>query len=137
MDAITTTQAAGKQIATAPAASPKLVSAAKQFESVLLGQWLQEAESSFASVPGGDEDTDSGGQQMQGFATQQLATGLTASGGIGIAKLVQGALARASAREEAHAGATPGTALKSDVAAATHATNSASAMAAYAAETRR
>lgn len=137
MDINMKTQAAEMQAAAVPAASPKLVTAAKQFESVLLGQWLQEAESSFASVPGGDEDTDSGGQQMQGFATQQLATGLTASGGIGIAKLVQGALARASAREEAHGAVTPGTAFQSGTAAATHATNRASAMAAYAAETRR
>lgn len=131
MNGLTIAQAAHAHVASTPAASPKLVSAAKQFESVLLGQWLQEAESSFASVPGGEENTDSGGQQMQGFATQQLATGLTASGGIGIAKLVQGALARASTREEGHAAAS------TSAVAAAHATSAATTMAAYAAETRR
>jgi len=74
----------------------KLSSAAQEFESVLLGQWLQNAESSFGSVPGGDDDADSCGEQMQGFATQSLAGQLTASGGIGIARLVEGALLKAS-----------------------------------------
>jgi len=77
----------------------KLSSAAQEFESVLLGQWLQNAESSFGSVPGGDDDADSCGEQMQGFATQRLAGQLTASGGIGIARLVEGALLKASRRK--------------------------------------
>ncbi|MGI4756694.1 MAG: hypothetical protein ACRYGF_07590 [Janthinobacterium lividum] len=119
--------------------TPKLATAAKQFESVLLGQWLQDAESSFASVPGGDEDSDSGGQQMQGFATQQLATSLTAHGGIGIAKLVQNALARASEREQS--GASAGHAAGSSAADAGNAVrtagSAASAMAAYTAEGKR
>ena len=103
--------------------TPRLAAAAKQFDSVLLGQWLKGAESSFASVPGGDEDTYSGGQQMQGFATQELATSLTAGGGIGIAKLVGNALVKASEREQAGA--------------ATTAASSTQAIAAYAAEARQ
>lgn len=96
----------------ASAGSSKLSSAAQEFESVLLGQWLQNAESSFGSVPGGDDDADSCDEQMQGFATQRLAGQLTASGGIGIARLVEGALLKASQREAAGsaAGASAGAA---------------------------
>jgi Rod binding domain-containing protein len=79
-------------------APDKLAAAAQEFESVLLGQWLQSAESSFGSVPGGDDDADSCGEQMQGFATQRLATAFTASGGIGIARLVESALVKAENR---------------------------------------
>jgi Rod binding domain-containing protein len=77
--------------------APRIAHAAKEFESVLLGQWLQSAEKSFGSVPGGSDEEDSGGEQMQSFAMQQLATAITASGGIGIARLVSQALAKADA----------------------------------------
>ena len=66
---------------------------------MLLGQWVQGAESSFGSVPGGDEDEDAGGEQMQGFGVQQLATQLAAKGGIGIARLVEKALVKASVQQ--------------------------------------
>jgi Rod binding domain-containing protein len=85
--------------ANASVGTGKLSSAAQEFESVLLGQWLQNAESSFGSVPGGDDDADSCGEQMQGFATQRLAGQLAASGGIGIARLVEQALRKAAERE--------------------------------------
>ena len=81
-------------------ANPKLATAAKQFETVLLSQWLQDAESSFASVPGGDSDTDAGSDQLKGLATQQLATSFTASGGVGISKLVLGALTKTNEKEQ-------------------------------------
>ena len=74
----------------------KLMSAAKEFESVLLGQWLQGAESSFGAVPGGDDDQDAGDEQMKGFAVQQLAKSFSDSGGIGIAALVSKALAHSA-----------------------------------------
>ena len=75
---------------TGPANSPNhLARAATEFESVLLGQWLQSAEKSFATVPGGDEEEDSGGEQMMSFAIQQLASSIAASGGLGIARVVQ------------------------------------------------
>lgn len=116
-------------------ASPKLQAAAKEFESVLLGQWLQDAESTFASVPGGDEDEDedAGKQQMQGFATQQLAAGFTAQGGIGIAKLALKGLTDASNRE--HTGSAAASAAASHAVA--DAGNAAQAMAAYRTETVR
>lgn len=75
----------------------KLSSAAQEFESILLGQWLQAAESSFGSAPGGEVDADADGEQMQGFAVQSLATQLARSGGIGIASLVQSALETSAA----------------------------------------
>lgn len=64
--------------------------AGKDFESILLGSWLQQAEQSFAKVPGGDgqDDEDAGKDQFQGIAMQALAGSLTASGGIGIAKMI-------------------------------------------------
>lgn len=68
----------------------KIEKAGKDFESILLGNWLQSAQNSFATVPGGDEDedADSGKDQFQGIAMQALASSLTAHGGIGIAKMI-------------------------------------------------
>jgi Rod binding domain-containing protein len=68
----------------------KIEKAGKDFESILLGSWLQQAEKTFASVPGEDEDpdADSGKDQFQGIAMQALAGSLTKSGGIGIAKMI-------------------------------------------------
>lgn len=68
----------------------KIEKAGKDFESILLGSWLQKAEQSFATVPGGDDDDeeDPGKGQFQGLATQSLATSLSAHGGIGIARMI-------------------------------------------------
>ncbi len=68
----------------------RIAKAGKDFESILLGSWLQQAEQSFAKVPGGDGegDDDSSKDQFQGIAMQALAGSLTASGGIGIAKMI-------------------------------------------------
>lgn len=68
----------------------KIEKAGKDFESILLGSWLQQAEQSFAKVPGGDgeSDDDASKDQFQGIAMQALAGSLTASGGIGIAKMI-------------------------------------------------
>jgi len=71
----------------------RVSSAAKEFESVLLGEWLRDAESTFGSVPGGEDD-DAGGEQMKDFAMQHLATEFTNRGGIGIASMVEKALAK-------------------------------------------
>lgn len=68
----------------------KMVKAGKDFESILLGSWLQQAEQSFATVPGGDGqgDEDTTKDQFQGIAMQALAGSLTASGGVGIARTI-------------------------------------------------
>ncbi len=71
-------------------AEQKVHQASQDFESVLLGQWLQEAEDSFGSVPGNDGDADT--SQMKNFAMQHLAREITKSGGMGISKIVEGAL---------------------------------------------
>lgn len=57
---------------------------------MLLSSWLQQAYETFGSVAGEDEDgeLDSGKQQYQGIAMQALGTTMSASGGIGIAKMI-------------------------------------------------
>jgi Rod binding domain-containing protein len=75
----------------------KIEKSARDFESLLLGAWLQQAEQSFASVPGGDEDddADAGKDQLQSMAMQSLATTMTDDGGIGIAKMIAANLHKA------------------------------------------
>jgi Rod binding domain-containing protein len=75
----------------------KIEKSAKDFESILLGRWLQQAQQSFGSLPGGDdeEDADSGKDQFQSIAMQSLGASLTASGGIGIAKMIAKSLHKA------------------------------------------
>ncbi len=77
--------------------SPKLAHAAMEFESVLLGQWLQSAEKSFATVPGSEDSDDAGGEQMLSFAMQQFAHAIASKGGLGIARIVQKGLEHAAA----------------------------------------
>lgn len=88
---------ASRPHATDPASLHK---AAVQFESVLLGQWLESAEKSFATVPGSDDDADAGGEQMMSFGMQQFATAIATSGGLGIARLVERGLAKAASSAE-------------------------------------
>lgn len=68
----------------------KIDKAAKDFESILLGEWLEKAEKSFASVPGTDpdQDNDSGYGQFQSMSCQFLGEGLSKAGGIGIAAMI-------------------------------------------------
>lgn len=84
----------------------KIEKSAKDFESILLGSWLQQAEQSFGSLPGGDEDgdEDSGKDQFQGIAMQSLGASMTNSGGIGIAKMISKQLHKAQDAEDAKAG---------------------------------
>ena len=70
----------------------KIEKGAKEFEAILVGSWLQQAEQSFATVPGADDDQDPGGQQMMSLGVQQLATSMAASGGIGIGKMIAKAM---------------------------------------------
>jgi Rod binding domain-containing protein len=74
----------------AGAENSKIEKSAKDFESILLGSWLQQAEQSFGSLPGGDDegDEDAGKEQFQGMAMQSLGNSMTAAGGIGIAKMI-------------------------------------------------
>ena len=71
----------------------KIEKSAREFESMLLSNWLQQAEQSMASVPGADDDEDAGAREhMMILGVQSLATAMTASGGIGIAKMISKAL---------------------------------------------
>lgn len=83
----------------------KIDKSSKDFESILLSSWLQGAEKSFATVPGGDgeDDDDTSKDQFQGIAMQALGSSLTASGGIGIAKMIAQHLHKASHQEAAPA----------------------------------
>jgi Rod binding domain-containing protein len=89
----------------AHAQNAKIEKSAKDFESILLSNWLQQAEQSFASVPGGDEedDGDSGKEQFQGMAMQSLGASMTAAGGIGIAKMISAQLHKAEDLRAANA----------------------------------
>ena len=98
----------GRQVSPAPrleaaTENNKIEKSAKDFESILLGSWLQQAEQSFGSLPGGDddEDADPGKDQLQGMAMQSLGNSMTAAGGIGIAKMISTQLHKAADLEQA------------------------------------
>jgi Rod binding domain-containing protein len=97
-----------------PTSQAKARKAAQDFEGVLVGQWLEQAEKSFATVPGGDPDqqADPGHDQLRSIALQSLASNLTKSGGLGIATMIVKHLtnndqAPNSARETREAGRGP------------------------------
>jgi Rod binding domain-containing protein len=84
--------------------------AAHDFESLLVGQWLQKAEKSFATVPGADpdRDQDSSHDQFQSIACENLAKSLGKTGGFGIASMISKHLTAAEAKHPAdQAVATP------------------------------
>ena len=70
----------------------KIDKGAQQFEAILIGTWLKDAEQSLGSVPGGDDNQDSGGEQMMSLGVQSLATSMAASGGLGIGKMIAKAM---------------------------------------------
>ena len=70
----------------------KIQKGSKQFEALLLGGWLQQAEHSFASVPGGDDGDDSQRDQVMSFGVQSLATFMAGSGKFGISEMVAKAM---------------------------------------------
>jgi len=71
----------------------KIDKGAKEFESVLLGSWLQQAQESFASVPGTDDDNDDVGKgSMMSLGVQTLATSMASGGGIGIGTMIAKAM---------------------------------------------
>lgn len=94
-------KALSNQSKTADAA--KIDKAARDFESILLGEWLEKAEKSFATVPGGDpsQDADPGHDQLQSIGCQFLSEALTKAGGIGIAAMISKHLKAAHASSQA------------------------------------
>ncbi len=92
-----------------PDSNARIERSARDFESILLGNWLQHAEDTFARVPGSetdDNDDDGTGQMQQSLAMQPFATALTASGGIGIAAMIARQLYKSQAASEAPDAAT-------------------------------
>lgn len=89
----------------------RIEKAGKDFESLLLSQWLQEAEEAFTKVPGadGDEGADPGSDSMQGLAMQSLGQAMSASGGIGIARMITSQLERKAAAAPPTTSVTPDT----------------------------
>jgi Rod binding domain-containing protein len=94
----------------------KIDKAAHDFESILVGQWLEKAEKSFATVPGSDPDqsNDSGHDQFQSIACQFMAQGLTKNGSFGIAAMISKRLTAESANQAAANQATSNQTAKSD-----------------------
>ena len=80
----------------------KIDKAAHDFESILVGQWLEQAEKTFASVPGSnpDQDSDSGHDQFQSIACQSLAQGMSKTGKFGIAEMLSRQLKIDASREK-------------------------------------
>jgi Rod binding domain-containing protein len=89
----------------------KIEKGSKEFEAILVGSWLQQAEQSFATVPGADDDQDPGGEQMMSLGVQQLATAMAANGGLGIGKMIAKAMHHNAERANASGAAQPESAL--------------------------
>lgn len=81
------------QSATGPDQKEKIAKGARQFETLLLQGWLQQAEETLATVPGADDDEDGGGQQtMTSMGVQSLAEAMAGAGGIGLGSMIEKAM---------------------------------------------
>ena len=97
------TQAADNLKKTESGNSAKIQKSAREFEAVLLSHWLEQAEQSFASVPGSesDPDADPGRDQFHAIAMQAVGTALTGGhGGLGIAAMVASHLEAQTAHKD-------------------------------------
>jgi Rod binding domain-containing protein len=81
----------------------KIDKSAKDFEAILVGSWLQQAEQSFATVPGADEGQDVAKDSMMSLGVQTLSTAMASSGGFGIAKMVGKAMHAAADKTDSPA----------------------------------
>jgi Rod binding domain-containing protein len=100
------TQAADKLKNADSGSSAKIQKSAREFEAVLLSHWLEQAEQSFASVPGSDQDGDAdpGKDQFHAIAMQAVGSALTGGhGGLGIASMVAKHLEARAAQHDAAA----------------------------------
>jgi Rod binding domain-containing protein len=91
------------QAVRAPTDDAKIDKGAKEFEAVLLGSWLQQAEQSFATIPGADDDQEPGRDQMMSMGVQSLATAMAASGALGIGPMIAKAMHHLANKEDAAA----------------------------------
>jgi Rod binding domain-containing protein len=98
--------------AKAPGTDPKKIDkAAKSFESLLVGHWLEQAQKSFATVPGTDQDeqNDSSRDQFMSIACESLAQGLSRNGGFGLAAMISKRLEAAAEASQKEPSDTPAT----------------------------
>ena len=105
---VQSTQASSK-LKGVPANPTKIEKSAHEFEAVLLSHWLEQAQQSFATVPGSEEDENKapGHDEMLGIAMQAIGTSLSGkSGGLGIASLVTRYLKIASEKQQNNANVT-------------------------------
>ena len=82
---------AANKLKSPEATKAKIEKSSKDFESVLMGHWLEQAQQSFATVPGGDKDEEPslGKDEFQSIAMQAVASALSGrNGGLGIAHMV-------------------------------------------------
>jgi len=88
--------------------SAKIDKAARDFESILVSQWLEKAEKSFATVPGKtpEQESDSTRDQFQSIACQFLAADMSKTGAFGIASLIRKQLQAAAAARSSSEGPT-------------------------------
>jgi Rod binding domain-containing protein len=82
----------------------KIEKGAREFEAVLVGSWLQQAEQSFATLPGADQDQDAGRDQMMSLGVQSLATSMAATGGIGLAAMISKSMHHMADKQDSQAG---------------------------------
>ena len=76
----------------------KIDKASSEFEAILVGNWLQQAEQSFATLPGTDDDGDKdvASDSVMSFGVEALSKSLAASGGLGIGKMIAKAMHEAA-----------------------------------------
>jgi Rod binding domain-containing protein len=84
--------------------SPKLVKATQDFESILLTNWLEKVQQSFA---GGEDSGDAGHDTLSALGTQAMASALAARGGIGIARMLLQRLGEQGGSKGGESPATP------------------------------
>lgn len=89
------------QTGSGPNNQARIEKGAKDFEAMLLTTWLQQAEQSYGTVPGAEDDQDDATHdQMMSLGVQSLAQAMVSDGGIGIAKMIAGAMERAAAKTQ-------------------------------------
>ena len=86
-----------------PSDDAKIAKGAREFEAMLLANWMQKAEESMATVPGAEDDEDMAGrEQMMSLGVQSVAASLAASGGIGIGRMIGHAMHAMAEKNEQH-----------------------------------
>lgn len=72
----------------------KLRKHAQEFESILLGNWLERVEQTYAAAP--DEDSDAASGTLSGLGTQALARALAQNNALGVARMLSNSLSASS-----------------------------------------